>query len=175
MRRLALGVVLVVVWLLLWDAPTLGQLAAGVAVAAILLALVPTGDGGSRLTIPVRPIATLHLVMWFVHQFVISNLQVVRAALFPKRWVRPGVVRVDLHTQSTTLAALVSNITALAPGLQPVDSTVDPPTIDVHVLSLISEQDVRDTVLRLEELVLAAFGEPTPTDSDPSRETGGSR
>jgi multicomponent Na+:H+ antiporter subunit E len=175
MRRLALGVVLVVVWLLLWDSPTWGQLAAGSAVAAIVLALVPTGDGGSRLTIPVRPLATLHLVMWFVHQFVVSNLQVVRAALFPKRWVRPGVVRVDLHTHSTTLAALVSNITALTPGLQPVDSTMDPPTIDVHVLSLISEDDVRDMVLRLEELVLAAFGEPSPAAGDRWRETGGPR
>lgn len=159
MRRLALGVVLVVVWLLLWDAPTWGKLVTGIGVAAVLLAVVPAGHGGDRPPVPIRPVATLHLIVWFVGQFLISNLQVARAALFPKRWVRVGVVRVDLHTSSSTLAALVSNITALAPGMQPVDTELDPPAIDVHVLSLSSEQEVRDLVHRLEALVLAAFGE----------------
>lgn len=171
MRRLALAAVLVVVWMLLWKAPTWGELAAGVAVAAILLALVPPGSSGSRLAIPVRPLATLRLVVWFVGQFVVSNLQVVRAALFPKRWVKVGVVRVDLHTTSATLAALVSNITALAPGMQPVDTSTDPPSIDVHVLSLRSEDDVREMVQRLETLVLAAFGEAPPPGDE--RDEGG--
>lgn len=159
MRRLALGAVLVVVWLLLWDAPTWGKLATGIAVAGVLLAVVPAGHGGDRPPVPIRPLATLHLIAWFVGQFLVSNYQVARAALFPKRWVRVGVVRIELHTSSPTLAALVANITALAPGMQPVDTEADPPAMHVHVLSLTSEQDVRALVQRLESLVLAAFGE----------------
>jgi multisubunit Na+/H+ antiporter MnhE subunit len=159
MRRLTLGALLVLVWMLLWDQHTWGKLVAGVGVAAAVLLLVPGGDDRSRPAIPIRPVATLHLVGWFTKQFVLSNYHVARAALFPKRWVRVGVVHVDLHTSSATLAALVSNITALTPGMQPVDTEVDPSAIDVHVLSLTSEQDVRDLVHRLEQLVLAAFGE----------------
>lgn len=159
MRRLTLGILLVVVWMLLWNEHTWGKLVAGTAVAAAVLVLVPGGDDRSRPPIHARPLATLHLLAWFTKQFVLSNYHVARATLFPKRWVRVGVVHVELHTSSTTLAALVSNITALTPGMQPVDSDVDPSAIDVHVLSLTSEQDVRDLVHRLEQLVLAAFGE----------------
>lgn len=159
MRKLALGALLVLVWLLLWDTPTWGKLVSGILVAAVVLVIVPTGGGGDRPPVPIRPLATLHLIVWFIGQFLVSNFQVARAALFPTRWVRVGVVRVDLHTTSPTLAALVANITALAPGMQPVDTATDPPTMQVHVLSLTSEQQVRDLVHRLEELVLAAFGE----------------
>jgi multicomponent Na+:H+ antiporter subunit E len=171
MRRLALAAVLVVAWLLLWDSPTLGQLIAGSAVAATLLFLLPTGESRSRLAIPVRPVATVRLVVWFTWQFLISNYQVAHAAIFPKR-VRVGVVRVELRTTSATLAALVSNITALTPGLQPVDSSSDPPSIDVHVLTLTSEPELRALVHRLEELVLAAFGEDAPTRNDPNDQGG---
>jgi multicomponent Na+:H+ antiporter subunit E len=159
MRRLLLGAILVLVWMLLWDEFTWGQLVAGSTVAVVLLALLPTAEAQRRLAIPVlRPIAALHLAAWFTLQFVISNFQVVRAALWPGRWVRPGVIRVDLHTTSPTLAALVSNITALTPGMQPVDARPDPPALYVHVLTLTSEEGSIAMVHRLEALVLAAFG-----------------
>ena len=77
---------------------TWGQLAAGVVVAAALLVLLPappSSPGAGRLTF--RPLAALHLfVGWFVWQFTVSNLSVARAVLFPGRWVRTGVVHVEL-------------------------------------------------------------------------------
>jgi multicomponent Na+:H+ antiporter subunit E len=171
MRRLVFGLALVGVWVFLWEGFTWGQLLAGIVVAVGLLVLLPsppTSPGAGRLTF--RPGAALRLFGWFVWQFTISNLSVARAVLFPSRWVRTGVVHVELRSTSPTLAALVSNITALTPGMQPVDGRPDGSAIDVHVLSLVSEDAVRCVVQRLEELVLAAF-EPstaaTPTDHDP--------
>ncbi len=87
--------------------------------------------------------------------------------LFPKRWVNTGVVHVELRATSPTLAALVSNFTALTPGMQPVDGRPDGSALDVHVLSLTSEEDVRRLVGHLEDLVLAAF------DRHESRPGGG--
>ena len=161
MRRLLFGLVLVAIWVLLWEHFTWGQLAAGVVVAAGLLVLLPsppTSPGARRLTF--RPLAVLHLFGWFVWQFTISNLLVARAVLLPARWVHTGVVHVELRSTSPTLAALVSNLTALTPGMQPVDGRPDGSALDVHVLSLVSEDAVRQVVQRLEGLVLAAF-EPT--------------
>jgi len=161
MRRLVFGAVLVGVWVFLWDGFTWGQVAAGVVVAAGLLVLLPsppTSPGAGRLTF--RPLAVLHLLGWFVWQFTISNLSVARAVLLPSRWVHTGVVHVELQSTSPTLAALVSNITALTPGMQPVDGRPDGSALDVHVLSLVSDDAVRQVVQRLEQLVMAAF-DPT--------------
>ena len=157
MRRRGLAVLLVVVWVLLWDRFTVGHLLAGAVVAAVLLAVLRPPDGTDQVPVPLRPLAIARLAAWFGSQVVRSNLQVAGAALFPGR-VRPGVVRVPLRTSSPQLSALVANLTALSPGMQPVGSTEDPPSIDVHVLILRSEERSRAVVLRLEELVEAAFG-----------------
>ncbi len=155
MRRRALGALLVLVWVLLWDRFTIGQLLAGAAVAAAVLALLRPSEGDTQVRIPFRPVALVRLGAWFGHQVILSNLQVARAALFPRKHVRPGVVRIPLSTRSPQLAALIANLTALSPGMQPV-GTDDSPAIEVHVLTL--DTDARAIISRLEELVFAAFG-----------------
>lgn len=158
MRRRALAVSIVAVWTLLWDGFTIGQLLAGVVVASVLLLVLGPPDGNAQVAVPFRPIALVRLGLWFVKQVIVSNVQVARAALFPRRYVRPGVVRVALRTDSPQLAALIANLTALSPGMQPIGGTDDPPSIDVHVLILESDDHARAIVSRLEDLVVAAFG-----------------
>lgn len=158
MRWFILWSLLVVVWVLLWDSVTVGQVLAGALVATVLLVLLPRPPAGTEAPLPVRPVATVRLFLWFGWQFVLSNVQVVRAVLLPGRHVRTGVVTVQLRRASPTLAALVSNMTALTPGMQPVDGVQEPLGIRVHVLSLRSEQEVQAIVHHLEDLVYAAFG-----------------
>lgn len=158
MRRLLFGLVLVGVWVLLWDGFTWGQVVAGVVVAAGLMLILPRPTptpSSDRMTF--RPLPALRLLTWFIWQFLLSNFSVARAVLFPRRWVNTGVVHVELRSTSPTLAALVSNITALTPGMQPVDGRPDGSALDIHVLSLRSDDTVRRVVQRLEALVLAAF------------------
>lgn len=162
MRRLVLAAALVVVWLLLAQAVTWGELIAGIVVSVALVVLLPAPPATLEHRLTVRPLPLLRLLGWFVWQFVLSNAYVVRAVLFPGRWVRPCVVHVELRATSPTLAALVSNITALTPGMQPVDGRPDGSAIDIHVLSMGSEEGVQALVHRLEELVLAAFDRATP-------------
>lgn len=155
MKRVGLFTLLVVVWVLLWDRITVGQVLAGAVVSGALLLVLRRPPGASVAT-PTRPLAVARLGWWFAGQFVTSNLLVARAALLP-RYVRPGVVRVELHTRSDELVALVANITALSPGMQPIAIHQDPPSIDVHVLTLDDPGAAAALVLHLEELVLAAF------------------
>lgn len=171
MRRIALGAVLVAVWVLLWDGITWGQVLAGIVVAAGLVLALPSppprpGGGGG---LAFRPVPALRLLAWFAWQFVLSNLSVARAVLFPRRWVRTGVLHVELRATSPTLAALVSNLTALTPGMQPVDGRPDGSAIDIHVLSLLDEHASRQVVQQLEDLVLDAFdpaGRPGPRPAE---------
>lgn len=169
MRRMAFGLLLAGVWVLLWDGLTWGQLLAGLVVGTAVLVLLPApprGPGQDRLTF--RPLPGLRLAGWFLWQFILSNFYVARAVLFPRRWVNTGVVHVELRATSPTLAALVANLTALTPGMQPVDGREDGSGLDIHVLSLDTPEGVQRLVSRLEDLVLAAFDrdeEPSPTRS----------
>ena len=151
-----------VVWLLLAQSMTWGQLIAGAVVSVALVVLLPAPPAALEHRLTVRPLPLLRLSGWFVWQFVLSNAYLVRAVLLPGRWVRPCVVHVELRATSPTLAALVSNITALTPGMQPVDGRPDGSAIDIHVLSMGSEEGVQDLVHRLEDLVLAAFDRSSP-------------
>jgi multisubunit Na+/H+ antiporter MnhE subunit len=161
-KRAAFGAGLVVVWLLLWDSPTWGLLVAGAAVVTLMLLVLRQAAPVDDDRLVVRPVAVARLSVWFAWQFVLSNLLVARAALFPRAWVRAGVVRVELHTDSPTLVALVSNVTALTPGMQPVDTepveaATGPSAISIHVLFLTSADDTKAVIWRLEELVRHAF------------------
>lgn len=155
MSRLRLLVLLAVVWVLLWDRPTPGQLLAGIAVAAVLILVLR--EPASRAALPrASVLGVVRLAVWFTWQIVVSNLQVARAALLP-RYVRPGVIRVELHTRSSELIALVANLTALSPGMQPIDIDERVPRIDVHVLTLDSPDEACERVLELERYIMAAF------------------
>jgi multicomponent Na+:H+ antiporter subunit E len=172
MRRAPLAAVLVVVWLLLWDEITPNQVLAGIVVSGVLLILLPGVPKGAKRLV-VRPLALVRLVGWFGVQFVVSNAQVVRAVLFPRRWVRTGVVRVELRTTSPTLAALVANTTALAPGMQPVGTEERPFAIQVHVLSLTDVEQIEATVQHLERLIRAAFDPAWPDGTGTDASSGG--
>ena len=123
----------------------------------------------ARLTL--RPVPALRLLAWFVWQFLLSNLSVARAVLFPGRWVNTGVVHVELRSTSPTLAALVSNLTALTPGMQPVDGRPDGSALDIHVLSLRDDDTVR-RVVRAGLPVIAAGGIATADDLRALRRAG---
>lgn len=155
MKRLGLFALLVAVWVLLWDRVTLGQVLGGALVGGALILVLQRPASGAVVA-PTRPLTLARLMLWFAGQFLTSNLQVARAALLP-RYVRPGVVRVELTTRSSQLLALVANITALTPGMQPIAIHEDPPSIDVHVLTLDAPDDARALVHHLEQLVLDAF------------------
>ena len=158
MRRRTFAVLLVLVWVLLWDQFTIGHVVLGGVVTAALLAVLRPPEGGGQIRVPIRPLAIARLGLWFAHQVVLSNVQVAKATLFPRRYVRPGVIRVPLRTGSPQLAALIANLTALSPGMQPIGNTDEPPSLDVHVLTLVSDADAQAIVTRLEDLVVAAFG-----------------
>lgn len=160
MKRAVLWSALVVVWLLLVDTITPGQIVAAMALAAVLLVVVPSTPVHSDEVLVLRPLGALRLLAWFAWQLAVSNAQVARAVILPHRWVRPGTVRVPLRTTSASTAALVSNITALTPGMQPVDGSTAPYAIHVHVLSMTTPDDVRELVWGLEARVRRAF-DPT--------------
>lgn len=158
-RRLLYVAALTLVWLLLWDRITIANAAGGVVVACVVLVVFPTARRVRDARPPViRPLATLRLAGFVAVQLAVSNWLVAREILSRRSHVRTGIVACPLRTDAPGVVTLLANIVALSPGTMTVDVRADPPTLYVHVLMLRDVAAARREVVRLEGLVLRAFG-----------------
>lgn len=175
----ALAAWLVVVWVALWGGVSWANLGSGVLVAAVVLALFPTGPGSGG-HVSVWP--ALRYVAWFSGQLVVATAQVVLATVAPSGRVRPAVVAVPLRSRSALVATIVANSVTLTPGTltvdvepagdgAPVDGAIDAGPEDeavvdgdadrvllVHALDAGDPASVVASVLAFEARAVAAFG-----------------
>lgn len=155
---------LVVVWLLLMGQVTWANLLGGVAVAAILVVLVPLRMPGNGHR--VHPVALVRLSVFIGWSLVTSSWSVLVATLRPTpARLRAGIVRIELpSTSSPWVTALVANAITLTPGTMTLVATLGPPVLQVHALGLGDPDDLRADVLDLHRRVHAAF---TPREVGP--------
>lgn len=159
MRSRALPLLwLVFVWVALWEAVTVANLASGVVVGALLLVLFPTRAPSTR-TGRLRPLRAAQLVGYFVWKLFEANVVVAWEVITPNNAsVREGIVAVPITGASDTVVAILANAISLTPGTLTIEVERDPTVLYVHVLHLRSITQVRADVLRLERAVLRAFG-----------------
>lgn len=170
MSRWSLAPILLVVWLLLWGEPSVGNIVGGIIVIALLLAVFDQGRRAHRHRL--APWGTIRLLARFLADLVVSSWQVVLAVLAPSaRRRRAGVVAVPLRCDSPLVMKTVSDLLCLTPGTLTVEIDLNPTIFYVHVLGLGDPDAVRREVQALESRVLAALPlvqghdlaeEPTP-------------
>lgn len=160
--RLPPFVGLVAVWLLLQGEVTVGNLVGGVAVAAVIVGLVPLDRPRRGHT--VHPVALARLAAFVGWSLVTSVWRVLVATLAPTpARLRAGIVRVDLPAGSSDwVTTLVANAITLTPGTMTLTATAGPPVLHVHVLGLGDVEEFRADVLDLHRRVDAAF---TPAEA----------
>ncbi len=159
MRTAAVVVVLAAIWVLLWGSASIANVVTGVLVGTALVMLVP-GLRGTQEPLVIRPIAVLRLLGHFATDLVRSNVVLTREIITRRSRIHTAIVGVELPGCSDELLTAITNMLALAPGTMPVDLTLNPTVLYVHVLHLEDVEQVRRDVRRLTELALAAFGTP---------------
>lgn len=149
---------LVVVWIALWRDVSAANIISGLAVAIGVVWLFPPKHDDDGLKI--RPLALLRFVGITMASIVRANFFVAWEVVTPKNQINEGVVAVDLASSHPTVITLVSHAIILAPGTMVIDidkGDADRPTkLFIHVLHLRSVEEVREEVLELEALALAA-------------------
>ena len=161
-RFLGAGTWLVLLWVVLWRDLSVANVASGVLVAVVLLALFPFGPSSSRIRL--RPVPLLRLLLAFAWSVIRANLTVAWEVVTPGSRVREGIVAVPLQGSDPVVTTLVSHAITLAPGTMVIDVVGDElPVLLVHVLHLRSPEVVRREVQHLERLALAALGGRAPT------------
>jgi len=133
-----LTVELAILWLLLANDASPGNLLLGALLAVVISFLIGEGLWLSPVRFG-RPWLLLRLLWHVVVDIVVANVQVALLVLGPTRRLRPAFVHVPLDsTHEIPLTALVS-IVSLTPGTLSAELSDDRTRLLVHVLDLDDE------------------------------------
>jgi multicomponent Na+:H+ antiporter subunit E len=166
--------VLLALWLALWGEVSVGNVATGVAMCALLWWLFPASGASHRF----RPLGFLRFVGHVLWSLVTSSLAVVLAVVLrtPER-IATSVITVPLVSSSPLVATLVANAISVTPGTLTLDVRCAPGTpseLDVHVLGSTDAASFRASIRQLEQRVLRAFepAEPVVSVAEPGAVEG---
>ncbi|GAB3145593.1 hypothetical protein GCM10027290_25720 [Micromonospora sonneratiae] len=151
--------VLVLVWNLLWDEFSWGNVLGGLAVALVVLFFFPlppvTFEG--RL----RPVGLIRFATRFVYDLVTASIHVAWTALRPGYQPRNAIIAVPLRVRSDLNLTLTAEAVSLVPGSLIVEADRKSGTLYVHVLDIRGPEDLdraRREVLELESRIIRAIG-----------------
>lgn len=162
MRTLALRIfavsALAIVWTLLWGRFTIPNIVVGLAVAAVIMVLLPLPP------VPVQgrvhPVPLLRLVGLFAWYLVVSSIQLMWLAVKPGPSPLTGVLRVPLTIKSDLVLVLASSITTLIPGSIVLEIDQVRRILYCHVIDVGSARSVDRfyrQVAQVERLLIDAF------------------
>ena len=143
---LALVLWLTAVWVGLWGSVTAANVLGGLALAVVLVWLLPLPSGGGHGV--VHPAALLRFAVRFLADLVVSSLQVVALVLRPRLALRQGVVAVRVPGASEGLLTVLGNAISLTPGTLTLDVDLPSSTLYVHALDVGTPPDGVDQLRR---------------------------
>ena len=149
------------VWVMLWGEFSVGNILAGVLVAAAVLLVFPQPP--LPLAIRPHPVALVRLVAVFVKDLVASSTQVALLALRPGRQPLNSVIVVPLRTRSEFALMLTSELLSLVPGSLLIEASRLTWTVQLHIIDTpdgAAVERAREYVWAQERRVVEALGEP---------------
>ncbi len=145
--RVGTRVFLTVVWVMLWRDLTVGNIATGLILASLIMAVVPFPPAVFELRL--RPLALVTLVVRFLADVVKASLQVAWMSVI---WWKVPVGRfVDVQLRATQdlPRTLTAELTSLVPGSLVVDLDPDTGLLRLHLFDVPTAQDVQSAVTRV--------------------------
>lgn len=150
---------LTLVWVGLWGSVTAANVLGGLAVAVLVLVLLPVPAVGEQG--PVRTLPLLRYLAFFAWELVRASLIVVWQVLRLRGELRQAVIAVDAVGASDRLLTVVANSISLTPGTLTLEVDRERSVLYVHVLDVGGPQGVeqaRRSIERLERLAILALG-----------------
>lgn len=155
MRGLVLLVWMTAVWVTLWESVTWANLLGGMVVAGLILYMIPpvTPVPG----VGFRPVAAVKLLVYFLKELVVASAVVAWEVATPGSGINTAVVSVSLTSQMAGVITAAASMVSLTPGTITLEVDEETSTLFIHVLHLRSPEETRESVRRLERLILEAF------------------
>jgi multicomponent Na+:H+ antiporter subunit E len=153
----ALNLLLAILWIFLWGQFTFPAFVVGLVVGFAAIAFSRAVLGSERY---VRSVfGTVRLVLGFLRELVLANVQLARDILRPVPPFRPGFIAFDIRDLGPTETVFLSNLVSLTPGTLTVDSDDDGYTLYIHSVYAEDPEETRRSIRRLANLVHGALGQ----------------
>lgn len=152
-----LSVTLALIWLMLVNEVTTGQLLLGAALGvAVPLFTAPYWPGKPRMAEGRKLLGFVLVVLWDV---VVANIAVARLILFrPVSAMRPAFFAVPLELRRPEAITLLAGAITMTPGTVSCDVSADGGALLVHVLDAPDPDAVRDEIKsRYEKRLMEIF------------------
>lgn len=127
---------LTAVWVGLWGSVSAANVLGGLALAVVLLWLLPLPLPPAPDRAVVRAGPLLRFTARFAVDLVVSSVQVAVLAVRPRVRLRPAVVAVPVRGASDTLLTVLADAISLTPGTLTIEVDRQSSTLHVHVLDV---------------------------------------
>lgn len=152
-------IALAVVWVLLWDQVTLGNVVNGLIIGAVVTQVFPLPS--IQYAGRIHPWPMLVLLVRFFADLVSAAVEVARATLDRHPSKGGSIVEVQLRTRSEFYMTIISALVSLVPGSIVVEARRTAGILYVHGFHVTTEEELeqlRRDVLDLETRVVRAMG-----------------
>lgn len=152
---------LAVVWVLLWDRVTLGNVVNGLILGAFVTRVFPLPP--IHYAGRIHPWRLIVLLTRFLTDLVVASIEVARATLAPRPSKGGSIVAVQLRTHSEFYMTIVSALVSLVPGSIVVEARRAANILYVHGFHVTTPEELellRQDVLDVETRVVRAIGSP---------------
>lgn len=153
-RRGMTMVWLVGVWVALWGSLTWANVLGGLAVAVLVVLVIPPHRPGPP--VGTRPLTAVRLVFYLLWKMVEASVSVAWEVVTPGR-ARSAIIAIPIRGASPAVISASCIGIGLTPGTMVLEVAEDPPTLFVHILRMSSIEKSRADVLRLERLIEEAL------------------
>ena len=142
---LILPIVLVAIWLLLSGMLKTLLLVLGALSVVLVVWLDHRMHAPRRLNVRLKPLETLHYLVWLAWQIVLSAVDVSKRIISPDLPISPTLVRVPASQRSAMGQTMFANSITLTPGTLSVDLEREGQAeILVHALTVEGARDLLD-------------------------------
>lgn len=109
-------------------------------------------------------------VGFFIYEFIVSNLVVLREVYRIRSRIAPAMLEIPLRCRTRMEIVSLGNLIGLTPGTLTIEASQDPPTLYVHGMFAGDPASFRRQISRLEDYLLGAL-RPVADGAPPPRGT----
>jgi multicomponent Na+:H+ antiporter subunit E len=161
LRRPYLRLTMALVWVLLTERFTPGNLLSGFLLATFTLAIFPAPVVQLHRLSWGGPIgfirwigAIIRLLAFFLYEMILANLQVSRIVLSKEFALRSGIIAMPLRVRSQGQVAMLAALITLTPGTVSIDTSRRDDVLFIHTINASDMEETLRVPRRFEDLIL---------------------
>ncbi|WP_101844362.1 Na+/H+ antiporter subunit E [Halobacillus sp. Marseille-P3879] len=145
--QILLNIIIAVMWMFLSEAYDFTTFFVGYILGILMLFVLQRFIPGTFYF--KRVLSVVKLILLFVRELLLSNLEIVKLAYKPKLDIQPGIFALPIELKSNWEITLLANLISLTPGTLSIEVSEDYSKIYIHAMDIPdveqSINDIKDT------------------------------